>query len=155
MKRAVSKIITVVIVLLIVIQFYQPRKNISNGMSKNDLIAVDSAMPADVKNILTNSCYNCHSDNTHYYWYDKIAPASWLVEHDIRNAQKHLNFSDWGTYDALKKVTLLTDIHDEVESKDMPLKIYLIMHHKAALSESERNVVMTWAEEEAAAIIRQ
>jgi hypothetical protein len=154
MKKILSKIITVVIVLLIVIQFFQPKKNISDGMSKNDLVVVDSALPADVKNILTNSCFNCHSDNTHYYWFDKIAPASWLVAHDIRHAQKHLNFSEWGTYDALKKITLLTDIHDEVESKDMPLKIYLFMHRKAALSERERNVLMTWANEEAAAVLK-
>jgi hypothetical protein len=155
MRKIGSQFITVLIILLIVIQFYQPPKNISKEMSNDDLMRVDSALPAGVKTALTNSCYNCHSDHTRYLWFDKIAPASWLVSHDIKNAREHLDFSKWGTYDALKEITLLTDIHDEIESKDMPLKLYLIMHPKAALSNSERDALMAWADDEAAAVLKQ
>src|SRR5215471_13247555 len=59
-------------------------------------VTADLAAPPEVKRILRNSCYNCHSNETQLVWYDRIAPASWLVASDVYEARRHLNFSEIG-----------------------------------------------------------
>src|SRR5277367_2775345 len=56
----------------------------------------DLQVPPEVKQILTRSCYNCHSNQTVLSWFDLPVPAYWLVVQDVREARKHLNFSEIG-----------------------------------------------------------
>src|SRR5271154_4908409 len=52
--------------------------------------------PAEVQAVLLTSCYDCHSNETRLRWFDQIAPAYWLVAHDVREARRHVNFSEFG-----------------------------------------------------------
>lgn len=101
--------------------------------------------PHDVKAILKTSCYNCHSHETVWPWYAHVAPASWLVAHDVHHARRHLDFSAWNRYDAKKRGKKLDEIHDEVEQGDMPLWYYLIMHPAARLSPEQKSRLLLWA----------
>ena len=39
------------------------------------------------------ACFDCHSNETRYPWYSNIAPMAWLVNQDINEGRKKMNFS--------------------------------------------------------------
>jgi hypothetical protein len=98
-----------------------------------------------VKAILERSCYDCHSNRTRWPWYSHVAPVSWLVARDVHEGREELNFSNWPAFDLEKQDDHLKHIKKQVERGKMPLPIYLSMHPRARLSESERRIVVDWA----------
>ncbi|HEY5658988.1 MAG TPA: heme-binding domain-containing protein [Myxococcota bacterium] len=108
--------------------------------------AVESEVPApeEVRQVLRNACYDCHSHETRWPWYGHVAPFSWLVMHDVSEAREHLNFSAWGRYDARKQRKKLDEIWEEVEDGEMPLWYYLPFHPEARLSESDKQRLRAW-----------
>ena len=72
------------------VQFVRPRLN-------NLPVTAELAAPAQVKEILVTSCYNCHSNETKLSWFDWPVPAYWLVVKDVREGRSHLNFSEIGS----------------------------------------------------------
>jgi hypothetical protein len=122
----------------------------------NELPVVETDNPGDmiqseivddnVAMMLKTSCYNCHSNESQYPWYSYVAPASWLVTKDVREAREELNFSNWEDYDMIEQLEKLDDIYLEVEAGKMPLGIYTLMHPAAKLDEAQQKVIMEWAE---------
>jgi hypothetical protein len=108
--------------------------------------AVESEVPAPgpVREILRRSCYDCHSHETRWPWYARVAPVSWLIRHDVTHAQEHLNFSTWNRYDAEKQKEHLEEIAEEVEEGAMPLWYYLPLHPDARLSDADRSALVEW-----------
>ncbi|MCG8524267.1 MAG: heme-binding domain-containing protein, partial [Pseudomonadales bacterium] len=101
---------------------------------------------ADSKQILKTACYDCHSANTEYPWYNTIAPVSyWLADH-IEDGKKHLDFSDWQNYDEKKKDHKLEELIEEVKGGSMPLNEYTWTHADAKLSEEQISALVSWAE---------
>src|ERR1700685_2287449 len=76
-------------IVFVAIQFIRPELT-------HPPATADLAAPAEVKQILKNSCYNCHSNETKLSWFDEPVPAYWLVAMDITRARKRLNFSEIG-----------------------------------------------------------
>lgn len=82
-----------------------------------------------------NACFDCHSNETEWPWYSKVAPASWLMQHDVDAARAKLNFSEWRRgYDA--------DDIEEALKRRMPLSLYLRMNAHARLGPSDRIFLM-------------
>lgn len=123
----------------------------------NELPAVVTTNPGDIiesgivneeiASMLKVSCYNCHSNETQYPWYSYVAPASWLVAKDVREAREELNFSEWEDIEMVDQLGKLDDIYLEVESGKMPMGIYTLIHTSAKLDEQQRQLIMTWAED--------
>jgi hypothetical protein len=111
----------------------------------NPAVQSDVDAPADVEAVLRRSCYDCHSNETRWPWYSRVAPVSWLVAHDVDEGRGHLNFSEWPVADFEARELELHDIEDELVRGEMPLKIYLVMHRDARLSEQERGALVQWA----------
>jgi len=125
-------------------QFYRPDKNQAQGNHSKQFLT-ETNPPQEVKIILEQTCYDCHSNNTEYPWYNNIAPVSyWLADH-IKDGKKHLNFSDWQRYDRKKKGYKLDELIEEVQEGEMPLKEYIWTHQEAKLTEEQRNAVIVWA----------
>ena len=143
--KIAKKLILLVLVILIGMQFYRPEKNRAEG----DYVAAFEAEtnPSDeVKTILQSSCYDCHSANTEYPWYNQVAPVSyWLAQH-IEEGKEHLDFSSWDTYSNKKKDHKLEELIEEVKEGEMPLKEYTWTHKNARLSEQQVNLLLEWAE---------
>jgi len=61
---------------------------------------IDSDIPTstEVKSTLRRACYDCHSNETEWPWYSRIAPISWLLAWDVREGRAELNFSTWSQY---------------------------------------------------------
>ena len=100
--------------------------------------------PPEVKAILKRSCYNCHSHETVWPWYSRIAPVSWLVASDVSEGRENMNFSKWGGYPAGKLNEILEDVREEVEEGEMPPWYYLLPHPEARLSSNDKAALRAW-----------
>ena len=142
MKRKIGLLL---IIAFIVIQFIPVTLNQSEIVPKEDFIEV--MKPSDeIALLITSSCYDCHSDNTVYPWYDKVAPVSWWINHHIEEGKEELNFSVWDSYSDKRKKHKLEEIVEMIEEKEMPLKSYLITHRDAELSNQEIEILKNWIE---------
>lgn len=128
----------------VAIQFYRPARNLSAGPFPND-IAAHYATPEPVREILHRACYDCHSDNTRYPWYVNVQPVGWWMGSHIREAKRHLNFSEFSAYSAKRAASKMKGVREEVEKRDMPLESYTIIHRDAKLTAAEIRLVSDWA----------
>lgn len=136
-------IIVAIFILFIVIQLIPASLPETNPDISND-ISQTHEMPEDVKLIFHKACYDCHSNQTVYPWYSKIAPSSWLVARDTREGREELNFSDWSESSKRKKIKHFKEMAELVEKKEMPMKIYTVIHRDAALSDEEIKTLTDW-----------
>lgn len=144
MRKIIKILFVFLIAAFIVIQFFQPKKN-SDGISENHIFEQE-IISDEIKSFFTNACLDCHSNETNYLWYHKIAPVSWMVNQHIEDGKKHLNLSNWGEFDIFDKIGALDEICDEVEDEKMPLKVYIIMHKKAKLTKEQVFELCAWTE---------
>lgn len=113
--------------------------------------AVTAEPPWDsprTRELFFRACGDCHSNETRWPWYSRVAPASWLVAHDVAEAREHLNVSEW---DRPQKDA--DEAAEEVRDGEMPLAIYLPLHPEARLDASTRaelvaGLVATFGEQE-------
>jgi hypothetical protein len=154
MKKILLIILGSLLAVFIIIQFFPPEKNVQVKDPKNDIV-FSVQIPTLVKKKIVDACYDCHSDKTVYPFYNRIAPVSWILAGHIRNGREHLNFSDWAAYDRKKQIKLLTAICDELNSGEMPLKGYVLMHSRAVLNEKEIADICAWTEEAASEIMNK
>jgi len=108
-------------------------------------IFASMAVPPAVSGILTRACQDCHSNRTVWPWYSRVAPASWLVAHDVDEGRGELNFSEWGRYNARRQDRKLKEICEQVERGKMPMPIYAVTHPQAKLTASDRNALCEWS----------
>ncbi|MCB0506768.1 MAG: heme-binding domain-containing protein [Chitinophagales bacterium] len=141
MKR---KITIIFLLVLLVIQFFHPKKNVSSEIMATDITKVTN-VPQDVQQILQVACYDCHSNNTRYPWYSKIQPVSWWLNRHINNGKRHLNFSDFGSYTDKKARHKLEEVVETLEKDEMPLFSYTLVHRDAKLTAAQKSAVINWA----------
>jgi hypothetical protein len=119
----------------------------------NPPISPDAALaaPPQVETILTRACYDCHSSQTRWPWYSRVALVSWLVARDVTLARKELNFSEWGSYYPQTRRRKLQWMGRVVRERSMPPWAYRLMHPGARLTGGERVTLERWIESEIAA----
>lgn len=144
----------VLIAAVIILSTIHPWGNLRAAAPSTALLE-GSDVPTNVRGVLENKCADCHSENTHWPAYSRVAPASWLIERDVYDGRSHLNLSDWQHYSAEDQATLLNRIAAEVRSGQMPVKRYLILHPQARLSPSEQQLIYDWAKAERKQIRKQ
>lgn len=101
--------------------------------------------PLEVLSVLRRACYDCHSNETVWPWYSRVAPASWLVARDVNEGREALNYSTWTSYPAEERDEERAETWEEVEEGEMPLGVYLLMHREAKLSDADRTILRSWA----------
>ena len=139
-----KKILLVVLILLIVIQFIRPARNVTEGKQTGDITMVYN-VPHDVQVILDKACRDCHSDYTNYPWYDNIQPVAWWMNRHIKEGKEELNLSQFGNYTAKKNAHKLEEIAELVDQNEMPLGSYTWMHKGAKLTAEEKKILITWS----------
>lgn len=130
--------------LLVAMQFIPVELPAVEPRPATDLLA-SGEVPESIASLLKTSCYDCHSVETTYPWYSRVAPSAWLVAKDIREAREELNFSKWTELPKRKKIKNLENIKDEVGEGHMPMPIYLVIHWDARLSDEQRKQIVDWA----------
>ncbi|UOU97224.1 heme-binding domain-containing protein [Chryseobacterium daecheongense] len=132
-----------IVLFLIVIQFFDIDKNIAAAPSEN-AIEKHYQVPSHVRGLLKTSCYDCHSNNTAYPWYNRIQPIKWWLADHVNSGKRHLNFDEFNTYSNEKKLEKLDEITETVKSEEMPLTSYTIVHRNAKLSATEKSEMEQW-----------
>ena len=79
------------------------------------------------------ACFDCHSNETAWPPYSRVAPVSWLIQRDVSEGRAALNFSEWQ-----RPQEEATKAAEEVLEGEMPLRIYRLMHAHARLSAADR-----------------
>jgi cytochrome c len=118
--------------------FGDPRVEPANGLGT---LLQGADMPAAAKTVLINKCADCHSNETRWPVYARIAPGSWLIERDILEARKKMDLSRWEQMPPEKQQVLEAKIVQEVKSGDMPPLQYLVMHWNAKISSADLKTI--------------
>jgi heme-binding protein len=70
--------------------------------------------------VLDRSCGDCHSNNTAWPWYTRVAPVSWLMASGVAKGRNAINFSAWGNYAPDVQRMLLSASCQDVSRGKMP-----------------------------------
>ena len=89
----------------------------------------------ETRSLVATHCFDCHSNETNWPWYSRIAPARWLIAMDVQEGRLALNFSDWQHYPQP-----LAEMVEEVMQGSMPPAKYTIAHPQAAFTETTRAI---------------
>ena len=151
MKKKKWIISAVILALIIISQFFQPKKNQSGFNQELDFFSFVNA-PEKLKEKIIVSCYDCHSNNTNYPWYGRITPVSYWISFHVIKGKDELNFSEWAEVKLKRKKRKLRYICEEMQDRKMPLKSYILMHKEAACTQEEIDEICDWIETEVALI---
>ncbi|MEO7311006.1 MAG: heme-binding domain-containing protein [Chitinophagaceae bacterium] len=136
------------LIIFMVIQFFQPDKNNNDVTIANNISSVVD-LPDSVNKLLHVACYDCHSNNTEYPWYSNIQPVGWWLGSHIKDGKLRLNFNEFGTYATKKQLKKLKAIKETQQDKSMPLDSYTWIHKDARLTDAERQLIINWADSSA------
>jgi hypothetical protein len=100
--------------------------------------------PAEVEAILKRSCFDCHTNQTAWPWYARIAPGSWLIARDVKKGRSRMNMSEWSDEDRDDMQVDKENSWDQIEAGHMPPWFYLPMHPNAYLSDKEKALLKDW-----------
>jgi len=119
--------------IAIVIQFIRP--DFQNPKIDETLTLTTNK---EVMNVLKNSCYDCHSNETKKPWYHNVAPVSWVMSGHIKSGRQALNFSNWQSIESKTKLKQLKRAKQLIKNELMPKGEYLLMHENAVLDEEKK-----------------
>nr|AOE05635.1 conserved hypothetical protein [uncultured bacterium] len=134
--KIVKIIALVLLVAFVGIQFIPTERNQSDTVPQTDFMFVHN-VPETIQKKLQVSCYDCHSNNTQYPWYNKIQPVAWFLEDHIKEGKAELNFNEWDSLSSRRKASKLRSIIKQIENGEMPLDSYTLIHSEATFTEAE------------------
>src|SRR6202161_3462172 len=125
--KSFGRFLVVALVVFALLQLARPR------IPAKPAAAEIQASP-QVRQILRNDCYSCHSDERRLSWFDQIVPGYWLVRHDILTAREHLHFSPLSAKPAAAQKATLYEAVNMVQLGAMPLPQFLMLHPDARVT---------------------
>ena len=149
MKRILKWGILALVLIFAGLQFVQPAR--TNPPVKIDFLKA-SAAPPDVAALFRAACYDCHSDETRWPWYSRVAPVSWQVAQDVNHGRRHVNLSEWPADNPDLARKKIENMSDEIDDGDMPLKKYTLIHRDARLTAEQRDTLTDWLDARASAL---
>jgi len=86
------------------------------------------------------ACFDCHSNETAWPWYDRLPVSSWLAVFDVVRGRNHLNFSEWGTTPRRGEGGGEGggDMGEVIRRGSMPPALYTTMHPEAVFNDAEK-----------------
>jgi hypothetical protein len=103
--------------------------------------------PPEVQEILRNSCMDCHSNETKWPWYARLAPSSWLMVRDVKKGRAHMNMSEWSDDDVDAMNLDKENSWDEIEEGHMPPWFYIYpmpTHWNGYLTDKKKEILKGW-----------
>jgi len=139
-----KKFCLLLLIVFIIAQFFGPKKN-DGSLESVTAFLKETKPPENVKAILTESCFDCHSNATRYPWYSNITPVNyWMADH-VEHGTKHFNVSTWEGTLVKRKDHKMEELIEFVELKKMPLPSYIWTHSDAKLSDKQIKDMLKWA----------
>ena len=149
MRRILKWGILALVLIFAGLQFVQPAR--TNPPGKTDFLKANAA-PPDVAALFRAACYDCHSDETRWPWYSRVAPVSWQVVQDVNHGRRHVNLSEWPADNPDLARKKIENMSDEIDDGDMPLKKYTLIHRDARLTVEQRDTLTDWLDARASAL---
>jgi hypothetical protein len=147
--RKVLFIVAILVIAGIVVAQFTGVTRRNPRVNPAQTIEAQTQMPKEVADILHRACRDCHTDQTQWYWYSRVAPFSWLTEADVWAGRSHMNLSRWGQFTPEQKDDRLHGMCELLRKGDMPLWYYKPMHYPSAwLSNEDVNTICAWTEAE-------
>jgi hypothetical protein len=87
----------------------------------------------ETRQLARQACFDCHSNETTWPIYASVAPASWLVQHDVEDGRAALNFSEWP-----RPQKEADEAAEVIREGEMPPRAYTLVHAHARLSPADR-----------------
>jgi hypothetical protein len=132
-RREAGLFAAVLLGLFVVIQFLP-----MGGERSNPPVVAEPPWDSPrTRELFLRTCGDCHSNQTRWPWYSRVAPVSWLVTADVAGGREHLNVSEW--HRAQKDAD---EAAEEFCERKMPLPIYLPAHPEARLEGAERDELL-------------
>ncbi len=95
----------------------------------------------ETRALAQTACFDCHSNETDWTpWYTNIAPASWLVGHDVEEGRQYLNFSEWHQGGKPREAD---ELWEALQYGSMPPSQYLLLHPDAQLTAQQRGQLIS------------
>ncbi len=138
----IKKILLSLAILVVIIQFIRPAKNLSGDTSMD--ISTLYHVPDDVKAILQRSCADCHSNKTEYPWYAEVQPVEWWLNDHIVDGRRHLNLNNFTTLRPAVQKKKMEECIEQIKKDEMPLNSYLWIHKDAQLNETDKRTLYAW-----------
>jgi uncharacterized membrane protein len=116
-------------------------------------LSAATVVHGEVQHILASACQDCHSNDTRWPWYSKVAPASLLLMEDVQHGRRALNFSEWTVRTGAKPARamgLLTAVCEDVQSRRMPPGAYQWLHPEARLTSVQIETLCGWTRSQTA-----
>lgn len=132
-----KQLVFLMILVLVGIQFIPVERT-------NPPVEVRSVGPDPVMNLLRRSCFDCHSNETAWPWYGKVAPFSWAFIHDVNKGRDKLNFSEWGRLGQDEREKVKGEIWKQVKSGSMPPAMYVFDHQEARVTTDHHRMIRAW-----------
>jgi hypothetical protein len=110
----------------------------------NPPIETRAVGPDPVMQLLRRSCFDCHSNETEWPWYGKVAPFSWAFAHDVNKGREKLNFSEWNRLSQGERDRRLDEIWKRVKSGDMPPALYVFGNQEARVTTDHHRMIRQW-----------
>jgi CubicO group peptidase (beta-lactamase class C family) len=125
---AIGAIATVVLLMLLqLVPYGQDRTN-------PPVVAEPAWDSPRTRELFFTACRDCHSHQTEWPWYASIAPASWLIYHDVMEGRSEVNISRWG-----QGKQEADEAAGKLREDEMPLWYYLPAHPEAQPTQEEKN----------------
>ena len=86
--------------------------------------------------LAARACFDCHSNETVWPWYSHAAPISWLIQRDVDEGRRAVNFSEWN-----RPQKEAGESGKTVREGEMPPWIYTIRSSSARLSAAEKEAL--------------
>jgi hypothetical protein len=101
-------------------------------------VAFDSQQTAA---LARRACMDCHSHETKWPWYSKIAPISWRIQNHVAEGREKFNLSAFDP--ANEKMTEAAgEAGETIQKGEMPPRDYLLAHPEARLSATEKQALI-------------
>jgi hypothetical protein len=149
--KLIRLVLLALIVFLVVAQFV-PVERTNPPFDPSETLQATLQPPSHVSAILERSCRDCHSNETRWPWYSRVAPISWLLAGDVSEGRNHMNLSEWGRLSSRRAGNYLEEICEEVTSGSMPQGKYVLLHPDAKLSQQDVDAICGWTETARAAM---
>ena len=134
--KKITKILGIIvligIVLFALIQLVPYGRN-----HKNPPVVQEPNWDAQTRAIAKKACFDCYSNEVTWPWYSHIAPVSWLVQRDVYEGRRKLNFSDWG-----RGGRETGELAEVIQAGEMPPFQYTLIHTSARLTAAEKQTLI-------------
>ena len=138
-----KKILVILLVAFILIQFFPIDKNNPAPTPQMDFLTIKNT-PESTAKLIRNGCYDCHSNESKYPWYSNFQPVAWFLKDHIDEGRRKLNFSTFATYEPKRQAHKLAEAIEQIEKGEMPLDSYIIAHSEAKFSEAQKQEVIQY-----------